>query len=470
MHPDSQETSPYLGKDKEEAVIKNKEIVHLEHSRVKLSLTIDKESVQKEYAALLADYSKQAHIAGFRKGRVPAAVLERKFGESIKAEASEKIIESSLKTAFDEIEEKPLHYETPKLEGDFELSFDKDFFFAVSYDIFPKVDMGPYTGLTLEKPLIKITEEDEKRELDVLVEQNAFVVEKDGAAEKTNTATVDFWELDEAGKEIPNSRKQDMTLTVGGEIDIYGLDVEVAGMKKSDKKEVTKTYPEDFREKTIAGTTKKFVVELKGLREKKLPELNDELAQDISDSYKTLDDLRKDLKRRLEESAANRVRTLTIDALMEKIAEKTTVDLPESMIQAEQERRWQQFIGQFRLSEEHMERLLAAQKKTKDSITSEWRQKSELNLKFQICIQKMIEAEKIEVSDDELGAYFTEQAVGSSMSAEDMKEYYTKNNLLDMARHDLREKKLFDSILEKNTITEGKEISFIDAMRGGGQA
>ena len=197
-------------------MIKNKEITRLEHSRVKLSLTIDKESAEKEYADILADYAKKAQMPGFRKGKVPPSVLERKFGDSIKAEAVEKIIEESLKTVFEEIEEKPLSFEAPELQEEYKLSFDEDFSFAVAYDIYPTVDLGPYTGLTVEKPRVKITEDDEKRELDALVEQNSFIVEKEGVAEKDNRVTVDCWELDEAGGEVPNSRKPDMSLTVGG--------------------------------------------------------------------------------------------------------------------------------------------------------------------------------------------------------------------------------------------------------------
>ena len=248
---------------------------------------------------------------------------------------------------------------------------------------------------------------------------------------------------------------------------MYGLDEEIAGMEKGAQKEITKTYPEDYREKTLAGTTKKFVVELKILREKKRPEINDELAQDISDSYKTLDDLKKDIAKRLEESAASRVRALTVEALMDQVVEKSPIDLPESMVRAELNRLWRQFAQQFRLNEEHVEKLLAAQEKVKDDLFAEWRPKSERSIKMQICIRKMIEAEKIEVSDDELDAYFDEQSKSMSMSADEIEDYYTKNNLLDMARHDIREKKLFDMVFEKNTVKEGKEQSFTEIMGGG---
>jgi trigger factor len=457
---------PIYKNDKDEAVIKNKEIIHLEHSRVKLSLTIEKDAAAGEYNKLLEDYSKKIQLPGFRKGKVPAAVVERKFGDSLRAEAVQKIIEDSLKTVFEEIEEKPLPYAAPELQEDCKLSFDQDFSFTVVYDIFPAIELGPYTGLTVEKPSVKITEDDLKRELDVLVEQNSFVVEKDGAAEKGNMAALTCWEIDEAGTEIPNTRKTDLPLVVDAGYDIYGIDCELAGMKKGETKTVAKTYPEDHANKDLAGKTKKFVVEMTGLREKKTPELNDELAQDISDSYNTLEDLKADIDKRLHESAADRTRAMTIEALMNQVVQNSPMDLPESMIHAELERLWMQFAGQLRLNEEGLQRALAAQGQSKDSMFTQWRPRAETSLKIQLCIQKMIENEKIDVSDEELDTFLAEQIKNSSITFDELKNYYTKNKLIDTARRDTQEKKLFDRILGMNTLTAGKEISFTDALKG----
>ncbi|MDR1626762.1 MAG: trigger factor [Spirochaetia bacterium] len=448
-------------------MIKNKEITHLEHSRVKLTLTIEKEAAAEEYSKLLSDYSKKIQLPGFRKGKVPVAVLERKYGDSLKAEVVQKIIEDSLKTVFQDIEEKPLPYMVPELQEDYKLGLDQDFCFTVAYDIFPTVELGPYTGLTVEKPSVKITGDDQKRELEVLVEQNSFIVEKDGAAEKDNTATLAYWELDEAGAEIPNTRKKDIPLVVGAGNDIYGLDLELDGMKKGETKTITKTFPEDHGNKDLAGKTKKIALELTGLREKKRPELNDELAQDISDSYNTLEDLKADIDKRLQDVAAARTRAMTVEALMNQVVQNSTMDLPESMVRAELERLWRQFAGRHRLREEELERVLASQGTPKDSLFEEWRPRAETSLKMQLCINKMIENEKIEVSDEAMDDFFREQIKGSSVSFDDMKDYYTKNNLIDTARHDAQEKKLFDQLLEQNTFTAGREMSFTDAVGGG---
>jgi trigger factor len=237
-------------------------------------------------------------------------------------------------------------------------------------------------------------------------------------------------------------------------------------MKTGEKKELAIIYPEDYPDKKRAGTPAKLVLELKGLRENKRPEINDELAQDISDAYETLDDLKKDIRKRLEESAKNRVHALTVEALMEQVVEKSVIDLPESMIRAEQDRLWQQFAARFHADEKEIEKILAERSSSKEQLYAEWRPKSEKSLKIQLCIQKMLEAEKIEASEEELDAFLAEQAKSASMSFEEMKEYYAKNKLTGVARHEVREKKLFEQVLEKNTVVTGKEIGFLDALGG----
>ena len=134
-------------------MIANKEIEKLENSAVKLTVTIEQQALKEEYDKLLKKYTKEAHIKGFRKGKAPAAVLERKFGEGIRQEAAANCIENGLKEVFEEIEEKPLPYVTPQLEDE-ELNPDleKDLTFTVTYDTFPEIQLGDYKGLELKLP------------------------------------------------------------------------------------------------------------------------------------------------------------------------------------------------------------------------------------------------------------------------------------------------------------------------------
>ncbi|MFQ3621188.1 MAG: trigger factor [Spirochaetales bacterium] len=450
-------------------MVLEKEIQHLpETSQVKLRVTVKKEDVKTEYEKLLKDYAKTARLDGFRKGKVPPSVLERKFGEEIKLEAGQKIMEQALKEIFSEIEEKPLMYAVPKLEeeSDIQLNFEKDYQFTVTYDVYPKIELGPYTGLEVEQPVVTITEEDEKRELDALVEQNSFVVEKDGEATKEDIATVNYWELDESDREIPESKRTDFTFTIGKGQTLHDFDVDVQGMKKGEIRQITKTFPADYKYPELAGKTLRMALELVSLKEKKRPELNDELAQDISEKYKTLEDLKEDIRKRLNQTAQDRLRALTIERLMEKVLEKSSLVVPQSMLQLELEHTWEHFLEQNRMKESVVLNLLKVQGKSKEDLFEEWKPQAEKSLKIRLLIEEMIRKEQIEVSEDEIEGQIKEQAERVSMKPEELRSYYEKNGYLDTLKHDIQEKKLFDRILADTKIVRGSEVKFVDIFQG----
>ncbi|MCX7786645.1 MAG: trigger factor [Spirochaetes bacterium] len=450
-------------------MVHEKEIQHLnETSQVKLRITVKKEDVKAEYEKLLKNYAKTARIDGFRKGKVPPSVLERKFGEDIKIEAAQHIMETALSEVFSEIEEKPLATDIPKLEegSDIKPDFERDFQFTVTYDVYPKIQLGSYRGLEVEQPVVKITEEDEKRELEALVEQNSFVVEKDGEASQGDIATVNYWEVNDEGNEIPQSRRSDYTFTIGNGQTLFDFDSDVIGMKKGETRTITKTFPSDYRIAELAGTTKRISVELVTLKEKKRPELNDELAQDISEKYKTLDDLKKDIRKRLEETAQNRVRAITIEGLMDKVLAQSSLVVPQSMLQAELEHTWQHFLEQNRMDENVVLRILQAQGKTKEDLFKEWKPQAEKSLKVRLLIEEMIKKEQVDATEEEIDALIKEQAANVSMQPEELRAYYEKNGYLESIKHDIKEKKLFDALLADTKIVPGAEVKFVDIFKG----
>ncbi len=450
-------------------MVHEKEIQHVdETSQVKLRITVKKEEVKAEYDKLLKNYAKTARIDGFRKGKVPPSVLERKFGEDIRVEAGQNIIEAALTEVFTEIEEKPLPTAIPKLEegSDVKPDFEKDFQFTVTYDVYPKIQLGSYRGLEVEQPVVQITEEDERRELEALVEQNSFIVEKDGEASEGDIATVNYWEVNDAGEEIPSSRRSDYTLTIGKGQTLFDFDSDIIGMKKGETRTFTKTFPSDYKFKELAGTTKRISVELVTLKEKKRPELNDELAQDISEKYKTLEDLKQDIRKRLEETAKNRVRAITIERLMDKVLEQSSLVVPQSMLEAELEHTWQRFLEQNRMDENIVLQILKAQGKTKEDLFQEWKLQAEKSLKVRLLIEEMIRKEQIEATEEEVDALIKDQAANVSMQPEELRAYYEKNGYLEAIKHDIKEKKLFDAILADTKIVQGPEVKFVDIFQG----
>ena len=238
-------------------MVAKKEIEKLENSNVKLTVTIGKSDVESVYKKTLELYIKNAQIPGFRKGKVPASVLETKFGDAVKNDAMADLIEESLKEIFDTIEEKPLGYSQPEMEkmDDFDLS--KDFSFTITYDVFPSVKVENLTGVTIEQPQVEITDDDIKKELEEIQERNSIVLDKsdDAKAEKGDIGTFTFCELDGNQEEVAGTKRQDFVFTIGDGLNLYKFDDEVIGMKKGETKVFTKEYPKDFNAPELAGKT-----------------------------------------------------------------------------------------------------------------------------------------------------------------------------------------------------------------------
>ncbi len=445
-------------------MVANKEIERLEKSAVKLTVTVEKEAVKKEFNQLVNKYCKSAHIKGFRKGKVPAAILLQKYGESIRYETSMKLIEDSLKVLFDEIEEKPLAYSTPELQDEAIIEEDKEYTYAVKYDIFPDVKVGEYKGLTIEEPEVKIAKKDIDAELEKIQDQNSVVMEKDGAAAKNDIVTVDYCELDEEGNEVEGGKREDFVFTIGTGYNIYKFDDDIIGMKKDDEKVIEKSFPEDFENSELAGSSKKIKVLVKVVKEKQLPALDDELAQDVNEKFETLKDLKDDIKKRLNDSLDQRLRGLKIEALLDQIAEKTEVEIPESMVSAELDNSWRNFMMQSRMPEEQLLQILGMQGKGKEDLQNEWREDAVKSIKQQLIIGKLIEDEKIEVSDDDYEKEIAEQAERTGMSVEETKEYIKNQQMEEYLRSDLRNKILFDTLIGYSTVEKGKKQSYIDVM------
>ena len=448
-------------------MVRDKNVEREDNSSVKVTLTVDKDTVKNEYDKVVKDYAKNVHIKGFRKGKVPPEVLERKFGDSLKAEASQKIVEESFKEILDNLEEKPLPYAQPELVDELDFNVDKDFTFAVRYDTFPEIELGEYKGLTIKAPTIKVSDEDLERELTAIQEQNALVTDKDeGAVEDQDVVTLDYWEVDENDEPIEGTSREDFVFTVGTGYNYYKIDDDVKGMANGEEKIVEKAYDDDIDIEELKNTKKRIAMRVKAIKQRKMPDLDDELAQDVSDKYETLDDLKKDIKERLDETAKNRERQMKIDALMDQIAENSTVPLPESMVQAELDNQWRNFAQRYGMNPDDIDKILSSQGQGRESLYQEWRPDVEKNLKKRLLIGKIIEEEGVEATDEEIEEKIAEQAERSNMSTEEARDYFEKNNLMDYLKQDIQEQKVFDSLLGEATVKKGDALNFLDAVGG----
>jgi trigger factor len=236
-------------------------------------------------------------------------------------------------------------------------------------------------------------------------------------------------------------------------------------MKKDEEKVLEKSYEPDFENKDLAGRTIHLKVKIRAVKEKILPDLDDELAQDVSDKYKTLEDLTKDIKSRLHDAAEAKVRENLIAQLIEKVVTSSGIPLPRSMVESELSMRWHNLLHQYKTTEPLVIKELEKQGKTKEKVMEEWRPKVEEGICSALIVEKMIDLENIKVTDEEYNTEFERIAQYQNSSAEVIKNYYEKNNLMGNVETMLARKKLFDLLLSNSEIKKGKKVKYVDLMQ-----
>lgn len=448
-------------------MIANQEVEVKENSSVRLKITVDKESIRQEYDGLVQKYTRTAQIPGFRRGKVPPEVLIRKFGDALKAETTEKVIQKSLEEALKSIDRQPLPYSIPRIDTADPASVENDYTFEVTFDTFPNIELGESKGLEYEELQVQIGDEDIGRELQALQEKNSYFVDKpDGKVEKGDIVNIDYVELDGEGRENPATKRESFVFEVGTGYNLYRLDDDLLGMGAGEEKTLHKSYPGEAEYRDLAGREVDLRVKVNSVKEKKLPEIDDELAQDISEKYASLQDLKNDIRARLEETARRRVREHSISQLLDKIVDSSKIPLPESMIELELGSQWQSFLAQYRMDEEQFLRVLAQQGKTREEILAEWRPAAERKLKLLLAVDALAKKENVAVSEEELDAEVRRQAEAGKVSFEEAKERLAKSRYLEHLQDHMKSEKVYDILLPNNTPRPGKEVKFLDLLQG----
>jgi trigger factor len=440
-----------------------KEIKRLEKSNISLSVTVPKDNVRAQYKDMIGEYSKNLQIPGFRKGKVPQEVLERKFGDALKQDALVRVIEAALKELFTEEnlprEERPLPYSTPELQDEPKLDLEQDLQFTVIYDVLPQIKVNQWKGLKIEHPYAEVKKEDIDRELEAIRERNSIVMDRDdnAKAKKDDVATIDYQFIDENGEASPDLHRKDYVFTIGSSNNFFQFDDEIVGMKKGETKEIQKKYADDFAEPLLAGKTSKVQLTLTLLKEKKLPDLDDDLAQDVDEKFNTLDDLKKSIKERLEKTLEMRLREVKTSELLKKIMENTPVVLPESMITAELEGRWRRLARYYNTNAETIKQMMAGDEERE----KEWRETAIKALHSRLIIETLIEEQKFEITKDDIEKELESIAAEAGAEIEEVKKHYDEQALLYL-EEEIKERRLIDIMFAENTIKPGKKENYLD--------
>ena len=447
-----------------------KEITKLEHSAAKLTVTVAKEDVANGYKTTLGKYVKQVQIPGFRKGHVPASVLERKYGEQIKMEAAGDLIDSVLNEIFQdekELSNRPLPYAQPKMDEMPAFDTAKEFTFTVTYDVFPSVEVKDFNGISVKEPQVSVGDAEVEEELKGIQERNAAVIDKkeDEKAEKDNIVTIDIEEIDEDGKAVEGTKREGFTFTLGTAENVYKIDDDIIGMKANEIQEITKKYAKTDADKNLAGTTKKYSVTVKQIKVRKLPALDDDLAQDVSDKYKTLADLKADILKNLNIAKDRKIKEIKVNSLLEQLIEKNPIEIPASMLQAELNGRWGQMAQQFQTTPEDLERMVVASGQKKEDMLAQWTGDAEKMLKSRIIVDSLLKSKNISVTPEEVEEAYQKLADSNGVSVEDVKKHYADPRAKEWFIDDVKEQKLYDDIFAQIKVAKGDKTSFADFFK-----
>lgn len=377
-------------------------IEKLEANVVKVEIKVE---ADKFDAAIKKAYNKNKmryNIQGFRKGKVPMAIVKKFYGvEVFYDDAINFIIEETYPAVLEENDIKPVDY--PKVDVDFEeIGEGKDFVYTAEITVFPEVKLGEYKGLEIEKKTYEVTEEDIQKQLESMQERNSRVEVKDGAIENGDIAVIDYEGFVD-GKAFEGGTSQNYPLEIGSKSFIDNFEDQLVGLKAGDEKDVVVTFPEGYGKDDLNGKEATFKVKVNEVKFKELPALDDEFAKEATE-FETIADVKADIKKRLEEANAEKEKVETEEAAITALIEATTIDLPQVMVEKEIDVMVKDLENRLKYQGLTLEQYMQYTNNTEDKMREYMKENAERKVRADLAISEVAKAENITASEEEVKA------------------------------------------------------------------
>ena len=427
---------------------------HLPKSARRLTIRVAAAAIRTEYEQLLAEWQRTVRIDGFRKGKVPKQIIEHRFTKELRHNLEERVLTEAVRAAIKDLEQKPLYFSQPRLEDKPVISLISDLSFSVVYDVFPEISVGLYRGLTINVPTASVDRDDVEREIEILREQNATIVDIEKVTKGAHV-TIEQWELDSESQPIESSRQSRLTVHVGSDKHPYKIERNLIGMRVGEERAIRKR---------VEGEALHIGLRVIDIKERRLPPTDNELAQDVSDSFKTLADLRADIRRKLQLRLDRRIREISENQILDQILQESKIELPESMVRVEQARWWNDFVTRAQMTAQQTEEQLKQEGTSKAELLDKIRLSIEAGLRKSLLISFISDRENISIDEGEVDDYINMLAGQNSMSPDRLRDFYRTNDGFDGLRSDLSRQKLFDLILAETTVYKGKRLKLLDLM------
>ncbi|MED4405448.1 trigger factor [Heyndrickxia coagulans] len=410
-----------------------------------LTVEVDAGTVDKSLDKAFKKVVKQINVPGFRKGKIPRPLFEKRFGvESLYQDALDMIVPGEYEKAIEETGIEPV--DTPNIDVE-QMEKGKPLIFKATVTVKPEVKLGEYKGLEVEKPDTEVTDEDVEEELKKLQERLAeLVIKEDGEAEMGDTVVIDFEGFVD-GEAFEGGSAENYSLELGSGNFIPGFEEQLVGVKTGDEKEIEVTFPEEYHASELAGKKAVFKVKVHEIKAKHLPELDDEFAQDADDEVETLDALKEKIKKDLKESKEHAAKHAVEDAVVEKAAENAEMDIPEAMINTELNRMLQEFEQNLSAQGLNLELYYQFSGQNEEALRNQMKEDAEKRVRFNLTLEAIANAEKLEVSDEEVDEELKRMSEMYDMPVEDIRRALGST---DGIKADLKARKAIDFLVQNS--------------------
>ncbi|MBJ7331488.1 MAG: trigger factor [Solirubrobacteraceae bacterium] len=431
----------------------------LPESRVRVEAQVSPDAVQKSLERAASAIGRDMRIPGFRKGKVPAPVIIQRVGrEVVLDEAVRDGLTAWYVEAIDEAGISPVG--DPDLDlGDLP-DAGAPWSFTFEIGVLPTATLGTYKGVEVGKADPAAADEDVQRQLDELRERSGTLETADRAAQEGDFTTIDFVGKKD-GVPFEGGEGRDFPLELGSDRFIPGFEEQLVGAKAGDDVVVEVTFPEDYQAEHLAGEAVTFEVTVKEVKEKKLPELDDEFAENTA-GFDTLDELREEIAKDLREKEEARIDRAFREAALDAAVAEATVEVPEALAEARGKELWERMMHQLSHQGISKEMYLQISGRTEEELMAEAAPDAEQQLRREAVLKAIIEAEKFEITDDDLLEALAPTAEAQQTKPKKLLDQLKSSGRIDEARDDLAQRKAMDLVAD-----EAKTITVAQAKKKG---
>ncbi len=420
-------------------------VENLEKNMAKLTIEIPVEEVAKAEQRAYNKSKHQINVPGFRKGKAPRNIVEKLYGADIFMEDA---VNDLLPTAYEEaVKESGLEIVSRPQIDYVQVEHGQPLIVTATVAVKPEVKLGKYKGLKLDLTAPEVTEEDILAELKREQEKNATMKDvEDRPVKEGDTVTLDYaGSID--GVPFEGGTAEEQELTIGSGHFIPGFEDQMIGMEIGEERDLHVTFPEEYGAKELAGKEAVFHVKVHAISEKELPELNDEFASEVSE-FETLEAYKEDIRTKIQERKEKAFVQEKENAALEAAVKNAEMEIPQAMIDSQAEDMVNEFGERLQMQGMRLEQYLQFTGMSMSQIVDQYKDQAKKRIEGRLVLEAIVEAEKIEINDEDREKGYQELAERYGMEADKVKDFFDEESLSGYDK-DLATQKALDLLVEK---------------------